>query len=134
MGQQQLLLVILVTIVVGIATVVAINTFSNSADNANVDAIRNDLGSIALAAQGYYLKPALLGGGGSSFTGFTFAGVAFAGLIPDDAADLIITNENGTYEITSAAGPELVVEATTASDSTRTLTATIRAGDFEIAE
>jgi len=134
MGQQQLLLVILVTIVVGIAAIVAINTFSNSAENANVDAVRTDLGSIALSAQGYYKKSNLFGGGGNSFTGFTFEGVAFPGLIPDDAADLIITNENGTYEITSAAGPELVVEATPASDSTRTLTATIRAGDFEIAE
>lgn len=40
MGQQQLLLVILVTIIVGIATVVAINTFSSAADSANLDAVR----------------------------------------------------------------------------------------------
>jgi len=134
MGQQQLLLVILVTIIVGIATVIAINTFANAADNANIDAVRNDLGSIALAAQGYYLKPILLGGGDKNFSGFTFDGVAFAGLIPGDAEDLIITTENGTFEITSAAGNELVVEATPASDAERTFTATIRANGFEIEE
>jgi type II secretory pathway pseudopilin PulG len=134
MGQQQLLLVILVTIIVGIATVIAITTFGNAADNANIDAVRNDLGSIALAAQGYYLKPILLGGGDKDFNGFTFDGVAFAGLIPDDAEDLIITNENGTFEITSAAGNELVVEAIPASDEERTFTATIRPNAFEIAE
>lgn len=134
MGQQQLLIVILVTIIVGIATVVAINIFNSSADNANVDAVRTDLGSIALSAQGYYLKPLLLGGGGKSFTGFTFEGIAFPGLIPEDAADLIISNENGTFEITSAAGNELVVEATPASDGERTFTATIRANAFEIEE
>lgn len=134
MGQQQLLLVILVTIIVGIASVVAINTFGSSADNANVDAVRTDLGSIALSAQGYYLKPLLLGGGGKSFTGFTFEGVAFPGLIPEDAEDLIISNENGTFEITSAAGNELVVDATPASDEERTFTATIRPNAFEIEE
>ena len=47
MGQQQLLLVILVTIIVGIATVVAINTFGTAADNANIDAVRNDMTAIA---------------------------------------------------------------------------------------
>ncbi|MDZ7715010.1 MAG: hypothetical protein U5J95_02240 [Balneolaceae bacterium] len=47
MGQQQLLLVILVTIIVGIATVVAINTFSSASDSANVDAVRGDLLNIA---------------------------------------------------------------------------------------
>jgi len=57
MGQQQLLLVILVTIIVGIATVVAINTFGSAADAANIDAVRNDVAAIASGAQGYYMKP-----------------------------------------------------------------------------
>ncbi|MDZ7806938.1 MAG: hypothetical protein U5K71_07465 [Gracilimonas sp.] len=53
MGQQQLLLVILVTIIVGIATVVAINTFGSAADSANLDAVRQDVATIAASAQGY---------------------------------------------------------------------------------
>jgi Tfp pilus assembly protein PilE len=77
MGQQQLLLVILVTIIVGIATVVAINTFGAAADSANVDAVRQDLASIAAAAQGYYMKPEMLGGGGRTFEGITFNDIAF---------------------------------------------------------
>ncbi|MDZ7757448.1 hypothetical protein [Rhodohalobacter sp.] len=72
MGQQQLLLVILVTIIVGIATVVAINTFGSAADSANVDAVRQDMASIAAAAQGYYMKPQMLGGGGRKFDGIDF--------------------------------------------------------------
>ena len=71
MGQQQLLLVILVTIIVGIATVVAINTFSSASDSANVDAVRNDLLNIAASAQQYYMKPDALGGGGNSFDGIS---------------------------------------------------------------
>ena len=134
MGQQQLLLVILVTIIVGIATVIAINTFESASNNANYEALRNDLASIALSAQGHYQKPALLGGGNNSFAGFTFNGIAFAGVIDPASGDLIITNENGVFEITSAAGNELVVEATPASDEERTFTATIRANAFVVDE
>lgn len=100
MGQQQLLLVILVTIIVGIATVVAINTFSSAADSANVDAVRNDLASIAASSQGYYMRPDMLGGGGRSFTGITFEDISFA-------TDSITTNgtvaynENGEFTLTA---------------------------------
>ena len=51
MGQQQLLLVILVTIIVGIATVVAINTFSSASEQANIDAARQDMLQMAYTAQ-----------------------------------------------------------------------------------
>lgn len=99
MGQQQLLLVILVTIIVGIATVVAINTFGTAADSANIDAVRQDVAQLASAAQGYYLKPAALGGGSRSFQDLTFYGLAFpaAGIRADS---LGAQNENGYYVIT----------------------------------
>ncbi len=78
MGQQQLLLVILVTVIVGIATVVAINTFSSASESANRDAVTNDMVAIAAASQAYYIKPTMLNGGGNSFNGITFRQVAFA--------------------------------------------------------
>ena len=106
MGQQQLLLVILVTIIVGIATVVAINTFGSAADQANIDAVNNDIATLASAAQGYYMRPQMLGGGGRSFDGITFEKFSFAGEIgddPDPAEEghdpLFGANENGVYEI-----------------------------------
>ena len=43
MGQQQLLLIILGVIVVGIAVAVGITMFSDSAISANRDAVTNDL-------------------------------------------------------------------------------------------
>jgi hypothetical protein len=97
MGQQQLLLVILVTIIVGIATVVAINTFGSAADSANIDAVRQDMASIAASAQGYYMKPEMLGGGGRSFTGLTFDDIAFAG--DAGAGEKVSENDNGEYTI-----------------------------------
>lgn len=114
MGQQQLLLVILVTIIVGIATVVAINTFGTAADQANVDAVRQDMLQIAASAQQFYMRPTMLGGGGRSFAGISFNDFAFAGDLEtdpedDDAVPLKATNENGMYEITSSSDDSFVL-------------------------
>ncbi|MCC5913067.1 MAG: hypothetical protein JJU46_01720 [Balneolaceae bacterium] len=99
MGQQQLLLVILVTIIVGIATVVAINTFGSAADSANVDAVRQDMLSIAASSQQFYMRPDMLGGGGRSFDGIEFTDFSFAGTVDGTNA----FNDNGRYEISTTA-------------------------------
>ena len=68
MGQQQLLLVILVTILVGIATVVALNVFGTAAEDANRDAVRQDLLQGATSAQAIWARPAMLDGAGQDFS------------------------------------------------------------------
>lgn len=110
MGQQQLLLVILVTIIVGIATVVAINTFSSAAEGANLDAVRQDVASIAASAQGYFIKPAMLGGGGQDFTNVTFRNLTFATDTINPTA-LIAANQNGTYIISGRTADDFDVTA-----------------------
>jgi hypothetical protein len=70
MGQQQLLLIVLGVIIVGIAVVVGINVFTASSLNANNDAVISDVMTIGSMAQQYYRKPAAMGGGGNSFVGF----------------------------------------------------------------
>src|SRR5690554_6892767 len=116
MGQQQLLLIILVAITVGIATVIAITTFSSAADAANRDAVRQDMTNIASSAHGYYMKPIFLGGGGKSFTGITFKDISF----PSDginSAGNVAQNQNGRYEI-EANDQILTITANPASDPT----------------
>lgn len=135
MGQQQLLLVILVTIIVGIATVVAINTFSSAADSANLDAVRQDVATIAASAQGYFMKPKMLGGGGNSFADITFTAMAF----PSDSltnSNKTAHNVNGTYAITGTPGVNLVIEATPSSTSNNgvVFTATITQNNLTIVE
>ncbi|MGK9475384.1 hypothetical protein [Melioribacter sp. OK-6-Me] len=71
MGQQQLLLIVLGVIIVGIAVVVGINVFTASSTQANRDAVIADLTNLASLAQQYYRKPTALGGGGNTFTGWT---------------------------------------------------------------
>lgn len=105
MGQPQLLLVILVMIIVGIATVVAITTFGEAGDSADVDAVQQDVAQLAAAVQGYYMKPQMLGGGGQSFNGITFNDFSFAyNGIEDGDNPTTAWNENGKYVITVADG------------------------------
>ena len=113
MGQQQLLLVILVTIIVGIATVVAINTFSSAADSANLDAVRQDMLSIASSSQQYYMKPEALGGGGNDFDEMTANNLG--GVPGDVTGNLEITNENGVYQISDVGGQAFTISGAPAS-------------------
>ena len=71
MGQQQLLLIVLGTIIVGVAVVVGINMFTTGAINAERDALLQDVNNIASSAAAYWRKPAALGGGARDFSGIT---------------------------------------------------------------
>lgn len=67
MGQQQILLIVLAVVIVGVAITVGISVFRSSAVDAARDAVALDLQDLAGRAQAYYRKPGLLGGGGGSF-------------------------------------------------------------------
>lgn len=69
MGQQQLLLIVLGVIVVGIAVVVGINLFNANAETSTQDSIVSQGTNIGAMAQQYYKKPVSMGGGGNTFTG-----------------------------------------------------------------
>jgi hypothetical protein len=71
MGQQQLLLIVLGVIVVGIAVVVGINLFNANAEEANKDGIVSDCTNLGAMAQQYFKKPASMGGGANSFIGWS---------------------------------------------------------------
>ncbi len=96
MGQQQLLLIVLGVIIVGIAIAVGISMFKSNAQSSNRDQVINDLNNLAAKAQQYYRKPTSMAGGGQSFNGFA--------LSPSD-----LGNANGGYGVrtgwpTSAGG------------------------------
>jgi Tfp pilus assembly protein PilE len=93
MGQQQLLLIILGVIVVGIAVVVGITMFQDNAISANRDAVTNDLVALGARAQQYYRRPTTVGGGSTSFEGLTMAK-----LVGPATGDTWV-NPNGTYTI-----------------------------------
>lgn len=85
MGQQQLLLIVLGVIIVGIAIIMGINLFQANAVDAKRNNVTNELVNLASHAQQYYLKPKALGGGARSFVGWE---------IPAE----LVTTANGHYE------------------------------------
>ena len=91
MGQQQLLLIILGVVVVGIAIAVGITMFSDSAASSNRDEVVADLQNLSARAQQYYRKPTTNGGGGYSFNGLTTSAITLLTNTP--------SNANGTYSI-----------------------------------
>ncbi len=88
MGQQQLLLIVLGVIIVGIAIAVGISMFKSNAQTSNRDQLINDLNNLAAKAEQYFRKPTAMAGGGQSFGGFS--------LTPIDTS-----NGNGLYSIYS---------------------------------
>ncbi len=95
MGQQQLLLIVLGVIIVGIAIAVGISMFKSSAVDANRSAIAGDLANLASKAQRYYRTPTELGGGGNSFAGFALS-------------SLDQENANGSYRVEILTGNQAV--------------------------
>ena len=84
MGQQQLLLIVLGIIIVGLAVFVGISMFTAHSIEAKRNNVINDCVNLASDAQRYFLRPASLGGGGRTFTGWR---------VPAD----LVTTANGTY-------------------------------------
>ncbi len=70
MGQQQLLLIVLTVIIVGIAIIVGINLFITNSVESKRNNIIDECVNLASMAQQFYLKPTALGGGGKKFTGW----------------------------------------------------------------
>jgi hypothetical protein len=64
MGQQQLLLLVLATVIVGLATVAGIQAFEQGSKRANQDALTNTVVKIASDMQAQAKKPEQFGGKG----------------------------------------------------------------------
>ena len=97
MGQQQLLLLVLGAIIVGVAIVIGINMFAQNALTANVDAVKQDCLTIISKAQQWYRTPAPLGGPTThhTFTGLDFSELGYGSTLTDT-----YSNQNGYYVLT----------------------------------
>jgi hypothetical protein len=115
MGQQQLLLIILGVIVVGIAIAVGLSLFSAQSIQANKDAIINDLNNLAAYAFQYRIRPASMGGGANSYTGLTTT------TIPSK----LRSNDNAQYVILTPGANTIVIQGTSNNDATGTVQATL---------
>jgi hypothetical protein len=106
MGQQQLLLIILGLIIVGVAVVVGIGLFQDNAVDHNRSLVIADLKVLGSKAQHYYSRPMTMGGGSKSFVGLT-ADARGIGML---AGVSYTDNANGTYTIkTDGTATEVVL-------------------------
>ena len=120
MGQQQLLLIVLGVIIVGIAIVVGINLFNANAEESAKDTLASEGTNLAALAQQFYKKPLALGGGGNTFntggagnTGFT---------IP---AKLVTSGTGAGWVLTTKAAQNLLLTATNTVNSGYTWTVAV---------
>ena len=105
MGQQQLLLLVVGIVIVGLAVVVGIQAFGENQKKANADALVNDGVRIAADAQVWALKPQAFGGGDGDFEGVTFDHLGYG------ASGGVYENLTGRFSLTVAAPLELVIHA-----------------------
>ena len=117
MGQQQLLLVILVTILVGIATLVAFNVFGTAAEEANRDAVRQDILAAAAQAQAIWTRPEMMDGAGQDFGNLDATEILARLNIPGENTGTQVENENGTYTVTVTDGTTLIITGAPTSDT-----------------
>lgn len=66
MGQQQLLLLVLGIVIVGMAVVIGLQAFSENSKKTNMDALVDDAIDLATSAQAWMLKSRVYGGGNNS--------------------------------------------------------------------
>jgi hypothetical protein len=105
MGQQQLLLLVLASIIVGVGVLVGVNMFQENSAQANFDAVRQDCLTFAANAQAWYRRPTMMGGG-QDYTNFDWADINLS-----PAAGPFV-NENGSYAISGNAVTSVTITGT----------------------
>ncbi len=131
MGTQQILLIVLSVIIVGIAVAVGITMFNAQSVNSNRNACIADMNNFAASALAFYKTPTSHGGAGSTIgnvvdsTVCNYIGVGYT-------APNQLSTDNGTYTITlagtvltfTAAGTESGVTPVTTVDFSSSAIAT----------
>ena len=111
MGQQQLILLVLSTVIVGIAIVVGIAAFTENSAKSNSDSMMQDAVRVGNDMQAWKKKPAPFGGQASvatpaqvadvsDYTGATWGALGYG-------AGATYTNLNGDFQITDATNGEI---------------------------
>jgi len=125
MGMQQILLIVLSVIIVGVAVAVGITMFKSQAVSSNRQAVIADINTLAGQALGFYKTPESFGGGGYAWGADDAKLGAWLGYGHDGTTGDTLTTENGTYKLTIATdvltitgnGKEIGDDATRAGDA-----------------
>jgi hypothetical protein len=112
MGQQQLLLIILGVIIVGIDIAVGISQFSAHSTQANKDGVTSSMVNISANAYQFKIRPTTMGGGGNSYANYA---------IPSKMQH----DDNGDYTIgTAGSASSIAIKGTSKINTAWTATCT----------
>ncbi|HUN66987.1 MAG TPA: hypothetical protein VMW43_12920 [Bacteroidota bacterium] len=111
MGQQQLLLIILGVIIVGIAIAVGIAQFGAHSTQSNKDGVTASLVNVAANAYQFKIRPTTMGGGGGAYTNYT---------VPTKMAK----DDNGTYTLGTVATNSIQILGTSSVNTAWVATCT----------
>lgn len=105
MGTQQILLIVLSVVIVGIAVAVGITMFKAQSENSAKQAIISDMNNFAATAMAFYKTPTSQGGTSyGAGADWTNAGIAkYIGIGYDGSPANGLETENATYLVTSTA-------------------------------
>ena len=104
MGQQQLLLIVLGVILVGVAVVLGIQYFAVGAEQGAKDELVAHSLTVGANAQQWFKKPTSMGGGGLTFVGFD---ANYFQLNPK-----LQTSTNGSYATSGESPTQIIVTGT----------------------
>lgn len=107
MGQQQLLLLVLGMVIVGIAVVAGIQAFSEGKAKADRDAAVSDAMRLISDIQAWKLKPSAFGGGANvaGFTGVSFSAIGISDVDEKGRYKTV----NGCYELQEGPTAKLTI-------------------------
>jgi len=129
MGTQQILLIVLSVIIVGVAVAVGIQMFNTQAMNSNRQAVIGDLQTYGAQIMQYHRTPSSQGGGGNELVAVYDVPTICAFLGWPAAAALlgVVSTDTGTFTMTSVAGTVTIVGVgtETGNDGSAGVTATL---------
>jgi hypothetical protein len=99
MGTQQLLLIILGVVIIGVAMIVGLSLFAAHAVQSNKDEIIHDINNIATYTYQYRMRPTVMGGGQDSYVNC---------VLPSKFA----SNDNAVYSLSGASATAIVITGT----------------------
>jgi len=108
MGTQQILLIVLSVIIVGVAIAVGITMFSNQAYNSNQQAVSGELQNYASQVVQFYKTPTSQGGAGQDTSYVSVSAVAtFIGFTGTNSS---LATDNGEFRVTAATGTSVTLK------------------------
>jgi hypothetical protein len=127
MGQQQLLLIILGVIMVGIAVTIGITMFMGQSIRVNEDNLMNDMNIISSDAYAYFMRAKMMGGGAGAYHGYRLA-ESFRSMADGTITETVASDGTSvTFVATSKYGYGTIT-TTVLADGTRA--AYVFTGDF----